>query len=347
MTAAFDLPTAAEATRPPEARGLRRDEVRLLVARPAGVAHTRFAGLADHLEPGDLLVVNNSATVAAAVDGHREDGRGVVVHFSGPMGRDQGTAWVVELRPAGQADGPVTDGRAAEHVELPGGVSLRLLGAYPAGGRTSDRLWLAHVAVEGGVPAYLAKHGRPITYAYVDGRWPLASYQTVFARTPGSAEMPSAGRPFSDALVSRLVSKGVVIAPITLHTAVSSPETGEPPVPERFAVPETTAQLVNLTRSSGRRVVAVGTTATRALETVTDERGVVHADSGWTDLVLDSRRPARVVGGLVTGWHAPGASHLDLLEAVAGRELVQAAYDEALRHGYLWHEFGDSCLLLP
>jgi S-adenosylmethionine:tRNA ribosyltransferase-isomerase len=144
-----------------------------------------------------------------------------------------------------------------------------------------------------------------------------------------------------------LVRRGVFVAAVTLHTGVSSPEAGEPPIPERYDVPAATADLVNLTRWRGRRVVAVGTTVTRALETVASPDGVVGAGSGVTDLVLGPSRPARVVTGLVTGWHAPGASHLSLLEAVAGYELVSASYDEAVANGYLWHEFGDSCLLLP
>jgi S-adenosylmethionine:tRNA ribosyltransferase-isomerase len=175
----------------------------------------------------------------------------------------------------------------------------------------------------------------------------LAEYQTVFAREPGSAEMPSAGRPFTAELVTELVSRGIGISPITLHTGVSSQEAGEPPQPERFAVPETTARAVNMTRAWGGRVIAVGTTVTRALESAVDDAGIVRARSGWTGLVLGPQRPAAVVGGLITGWHAPGASHLDLLEAVAGADLVDRAYTEALRARYLWHEFGDSCLLLP
>jgi len=142
------------------------------------------------------------------------------------------------------------------------------------------------------------------------------------------------------------VAGGVVIAPVSLDAGVSSLEAGEPPVAERYLVPPATARLVNLTKRSGGRVIAVGTTVTRALETVADDEGRVNAGAGWTDLVLDPGRPARVVDGLVTGWHAPGASHLLLLEAVAGAELVAAAYREALRMGYLWHEFGDSALLL-
>jgi S-adenosylmethionine:tRNA ribosyltransferase-isomerase len=201
--------------------------------------------------------------------------------------------------------------------------------------------------VEGGVPAYLQRHGRAIRYGYVPRPVPLAQYQTIFGREPGSAEMPSAGRPFDADLVVELVTRGVAIAPITLHTGVSSPDVGEPPQPERFRVPMTTAELVNAARLRGGRVVAVGTTVTRALESVADERGFVRPGGGWTELVLGPQRPARVVTGLITGWHAPGASHLQLLEAVAGAQLVERAYREALRERYLWHEFGDSCLLLP
>ena len=335
---AFTLPAGVEAESPPTAR----DGVRLLVASPAGLEHARFADFARHLEPGDLVVVNTSATLAAAVDGVRGDGRPVTVHFA--TARDDGD-WVVEIRPGErEATGPVTDGRPGDRVVLPDGVSLTVLGPQPAG---QHRLWRAGVAVDGGVVAYLARHGRPIRYSYVPTPVPLAEYQTVFAREAGSAEMPSAGRPFTAELVVDLVTRGVGVAPITLHTGVSSQEPGEPPQAEPFRVPESTARAVNATRAWGGRVVAVGTTVTRALESAADEQGIVRGARGWTDLVLGPGRPARVVTGLVTGWHAPGASHLDLLEAVAGPELVEQAYRSAVRQRYLWHEFGDSCLLLP
>jgi len=334
---AFALPAGVEAAAPPTTR----DGVRLLVAAPDGLTHARFTEFAQYLEPGDLVVVNTSATLAAAVDGVRSDGRPVTVHFATAL---DGGDWVVEIRPQGGAAGPVPDGRAGDRVVLPDGVELTVVTAHPPG---QHRLWRASVAVEGGVVAYLARHGRPIRYAYVPTPVPLGEYQTVFAREAGSAEMPSAGRPFTAGLVVDLVTRGVGVAPITLHTGVSSQEPGEPPQPERFRVPESTARAVNATRAWGGRVVAVGTTVTRALESAADERGTVRAARGWTDLVLGPHRPARVVTGLVTGWHAPGASHLDLLEAVAGPELVERAYRAAVRQRYLWHEFGDSCLLLP
>ncbi|MGH8862100.1 MAG: S-adenosylmethionine:tRNA ribosyltransferase-isomerase [Jatrophihabitantaceae bacterium] len=326
-----------EATAPPT----RRDAVRLLVAGTGGIAHTTFADLGAHLQPGDLLVVNTSGTLDAAVTGVRRDGRAVIVHFS--SGLDDGD-WVVEIRPRRHATGPVQDLRAGERIDLPDGVRLTVTGPHPAG---QHRLWRAHVPVDAGVVAYLARVGHPIRYGYVPARYPSSAYQTVFAREPGSAEMPSAGRPFTTEIVTDLVTRGIGVAPVLLHTGVSSQDAGEPPQPERYRVGEPSARLVNMTRAWGGRVVAVGTTVTRALESAADTDGVVRSSEGWTDLVLGSEKPARVVTGLVTGWHAPGASHLHLLEAVAGAELVERAYAEAQRADYLWHEFGDSCLLLP
>jgi S-adenosylmethionine:tRNA ribosyltransferase-isomerase len=342
----FDLPPGLEAGQPPEARGLARDDVRLLVAGDSGLRHARFSGLGQFLSAGDVLVINTSATLAAAVDGRRPDGSVVTVHFSTRL--DDGS-WLVELRPPGRATGPVTDAQPGERIGLPAGAALTLsVPGTPAPGTAAvRRLWQARVAVEGDVRAYLAAHGRPITYAYLTGSWPLAMYQTVFARDPGSAEMPSAGRPFSTELVTSLVAGGVLIAPITLHTGVSSLEAGEAPLPEWFRIPVPTAELVSHSRAAGRRIIAVGTTVTRALESGAAPDGTVTAGQGWTELVLGPDRPARVVDGIVTGWHAPGASHLSLLAAVAGADLVSDAYGEAIRQRYRWHEFGDSCLLLP
>ncbi|MGH8893700.1 MAG: S-adenosylmethionine:tRNA ribosyltransferase-isomerase [Actinomycetes bacterium] len=333
------------ATEPPEARGTARDEVRLLVAEPDRVSHAVFRDIGAFLSSGDVLVVNTSATLAAAVDARRAAGP-VTLHFSTVL--PDGT-WAVELRPGRRATGPVMDVRAGEVVDLPGGARLRVLAPHTAtaGVLGVARLWRCEVAVDGPVPAYLSVHGRPIAYDYVPADWPLTSYQTVFARDAGSAEMPSAGRPFSHSLVTDLATRGVAVAPVTLHTGVSSLEKDEAPLPERYNVPEATARLVSATRLAGGRVVAVGTTVTRALETVADASGGVHPGLGWTDLVLGPRRPARVVDGLVTGWHAPGASHLRLLEAVAGADLVATAYAAARANGYLWHEFGDSALFLP
>jgi S-adenosylmethionine:tRNA ribosyltransferase-isomerase len=341
----FRLPEELSATEPPEARGAARDAVRLLVAEPGRIRHAQFRELSRFLRPGDLLVVNTSATLAAAVDGRRVDRRAVVTHFS--TAHDDAT-WVVELRKP-EASGPIEDAVTGETVTLRGGGFVTLVAPFPdANSGATTRLWRAHVAVpDETVERYLARNGRPITYKYIRGRFPLSEYQSVFGREPGSAEMPSAGRPFSDRLVTDLVARGIGIAPVLLHSGVSSLEAHEPPQAERFRVSPQTARVVNLTRRNGGRIVAVGTTVTRALETVAERDGAVNAGEGWTGLVLGPDRPARVVNGLVTGWHAPDASHLLLLEAVAGTQLVQDAYDAALDARYLWHEFGDSCLLLP
>ncbi|MFA9431043.1 S-adenosylmethionine:tRNA ribosyltransferase-isomerase [Egicoccus sp. AB-alg2] len=342
----FDLPAERSATTPPESRGLARDEVRLLVATPAQLRHARFHALPAHLQPGDLVILNTSATLPAAVDGRRPGGRAVTVHVSGPHPGDP-DAWVVELRrPDGR--GPERDVAAGEVIRLPGEVDLRLVDAHPDPAvRVGSRLWRAHPAPHQAHEPYLLAHGRPITYGYLSGRWPLEAYQPIHAREPGSAEMASAGRPVTARLLVDLVTRGVQIAPVVLHAGVASLEAHEPPPPERYVVPAATARLVEHTRRAGGRVVAVGTTATRALESVASPDGRVRPGTGWTDLVLSAERPARVVDGLVTGWHEPGASHLALLEAVAGAPLVRRAYEAALAGDYLWHEFGDSLLLLP
>jgi S-adenosylmethionine:tRNA ribosyltransferase-isomerase len=332
----------AAATAPPEERGLARDGVRLLVAAPDGLTHARFSDLPRFLAPGDLLVVNTSATIPAAVDARRDGGRPVTVHVSAEF--EDGT-WLVELRGPASHPGRVTGAREGERLSLPGGLTLTLLGRYPDASGT--RLWAASPTPPRGLLSFLTGYGRPIRYPYLPRPWPLPAYQSVFATIPGSAEMPSAARPFTAKLVTGLVAAGVVVAPVTLHAGVASLEAGEPPPPERFTVPVATAQLVNLTREAGRRVVAVGTSSTRALESAAGPDGPARAASGWTSLVLGPDRPARVVTGLITGWHDEHASHLALLAAVAGQALVRAAYQEAERAGYLWHEFGDSCLLLP
>jgi S-adenosylmethionine:tRNA ribosyltransferase-isomerase len=339
----FERPPGSDAVEPPEAHGVARDRVKLMVATPRGITHRRFADLGDDLGPGDLLIVNNSATLPAAVEGLRNNAP-IAVHFSTAL---DDHVWVVELRPAAEATGHLRDVEPGERIVLPDGAALVVISSHPRSGVAGSRLWAARLAVEGDVTAYLGRHGRPIRYSYVPQSWPLSSYQTVFGRKPGSAEMASAARPFSTELVTALVASGVVIAPITLHAGVSSAEQGEPPAAEWFEMPASTARLINVTRGSGGRVNAVGTTASRAVESAADPDGTVHPATGWTDLVLGPDRPPRVVDGLITGWHDAGASHLLLLEAIAGPALVAAAYREAIATGYLWHEFGDSALLLP
>jgi S-adenosylmethionine:tRNA ribosyltransferase-isomerase len=337
----FVLPPDSAATGTPESRGLARDGVRMLVARPGSVAHQAFRDLPALLSPGDVLVVNTSATLAAAVDATRADGRRQPVHVAGQL--DDGS-WVVELR---LADGPAMDVVGGEKVVLPGDLILTMHSPYPNAEATLSRLWRAMPDRPRDLHHYLARHGRPIAYNYLAGSFPIEDYQTVYATEAGSAEMASAGRPFTPELLVQLMAAGVTVAPIVLHAGVSSPELHEPPLPERYVVPEDTARLVNSAVWAGRLIVAVGTTVVRALETVATDQGTVRPGQGWTDLVLGPEHPARVVTGLISGLHPPEASHLLLLEAVAGPELVQQAYEAAVPSGYLWHEFGDSMLFLP
>jgi S-adenosylmethionine:tRNA ribosyltransferase-isomerase len=351
----FHLPPALEASSPPEARGLSRDAVRLMVAHRGDgrLEHHVFTDLPALLEPGDVVVVNTSATLPAALPATTRSGRPAAVHLSGRL---PGGLWMVELRHRFRRAGhhvwdtePWLDADAGTLVDLPdgGSVQLRVPAAAELGPATGVRLWIATLELPDALLAYLARHGRPIRYSYAADDWPIASYQTVFAEVPGSAEMPSAARPFSAQVTTRLVSRGVTVAPFVLHCGVSSPESHEPPAAEWFRVPPVTAGHVNSAHRLGHRVIAVGTTAVRALETVTDNRGLVHPNEGWTELVIDTGRKIQSVDGLITGWHEPGASHLSLLQAVAGPDLVAISYREALAQGYLWHEFGDSHLILP
>ncbi|MFI8933156.1 S-adenosylmethionine:tRNA ribosyltransferase-isomerase [Streptomyces sp. NPDC053474] len=352
MTLSVRVPDGLRAALPVErrGRGLRRDSVRLLVSRGGAVSHHAFTELPELLRAGDVLVVNTSPTLPAAVDGRMGHAR-VVVHFStlGPDGR-----WAVELR---EPDGRGTTraragGPEGAVVELPGKVGLVCEEPLSA---DSGRLWWARAAVD--VPRLLRRHGRPIRYSYTERDQPLSAYQTVFAVPSadgmGSAEMPSAARPFTARLVTRLVSRGVQFAPVRLHTGVASPEAHEPPYPERFEVPAASARAIEAARAGGAsstgrggRVIAVGTTAVRAVESAAGPDGVVRAAAGRTGLVVTPERGVRVVDGLLTGLHEPEASHLLMLEAVAGRAAVERGYAEAVRRLYLWHEFGDVHLVL-
>jgi S-adenosylmethionine:tRNA ribosyltransferase-isomerase len=330
----FHLPDALEAREPPEARGLRRDQVRLLVSyRASGrIDHARFADLPDFLGAGDLLVANDSATLPAALAARRADGSAVALHLSTRLADRR---WVVEPRRTRVAPG--------EALTLPDGGRATLLAPYLG----SQRLWVAQLETPVPIYAYLQRWGRPITYDYLHGEWPLDAYQTVYAAQPGSAEMPSAGRAFSPDVLEALAHRGVGFATLTLHAGVSSLEDPEPPYPEPYRVPAETAARVEAARAAGGRVLAVGTTVVRALETAAGADGRVRPAQGWTDLVITPERGVRVVDGLLTGFHEPRASHLAMLEAIAGRDHLELAYYAALEGGYRWHEFGDLHLLLP
>ncbi|HEX5438024.1 MAG TPA: S-adenosylmethionine:tRNA ribosyltransferase-isomerase [Gemmatimonadaceae bacterium] len=379
----FTLPESLEAHEPPEARGLSRDDVRLLVSSAAddAMTHTRFTHLAQFLRAGDVLVVNTSATINAALHAALPNGERVEVHLSQRLPDGE---WVVEIRqPAGRGTAPLLTAHAGEQLAIAGGGAITLVAPYAPRGNVQafrhrddssgdsepwahpaawdsschaaepsalerhTRLWLAHIAVQGDLLPYLGRHGFPIRYGYVPRQWPLSYYQTMFAREPGSAEMPSAARAFTARVVQAVRARGVSIVPILLHTGVASLEAHEPPYPEYFRVSARAARGVNEARVRGGRVIAIGTTAVRTLESVAHADGTVSPGEGWTDIVITPRRGVRAVDALLTGFHEPRASHLAMLEAIAGRRHVELAYAAALRERYLWHEFGDLHLILP
>ena len=334
----FERPGELAATAPPEARGLERDGVRLLVTDAVGNVHRAFRDLPALLRPGDLLVVNESATLPASLPAIGPAGR-FRLNLSTDYG---GGVWLAEPRRDFGTPGP---------VEIVPGVPVRSgqvrfypIAPYPG----IERLWFFRV--EGALADRLAAHGEPIRYGYVERSFPLPTYQTVFARVPGSAEMPSAGRPFTPRLLEALNERGIGVAPLVLHAGVSSLESepGDaslPPMyPEPFDVPAATAERVNATHEAGGRVVAVGTTVIRALETAWEGCRVVPR-RGFTQLVVRPGRPVRAVDGLITGLHDSRTSHLALLFGFADERRVREAYREAVRERYLWHEFGDSHLL--
>ena len=354
---AFVLPSSLEADGPPEVRGLARDEVRLMVSywETDHIVHTRFHDIGRFLREGDLLVINTSGTRNAAVNAVRErDGLPLELHLSTQL---PAGLWIMEARLPGRdgmASEPFPDAWAGDVLRLPGGAAATLHLPYRAGdapvttgGRV--RLWIASLELPQGtqIDPYLARQGLPIRYKYIRESWPLAYYQTVYATEPGSAEMPSAGRAFTPALITALIAQGVQFAPLLLHTGVSSLEEHEPPYEEYYRVPVDTARRINAVRAAGGRVIAVGTTVVRALETVTWGDGVTHPGEGWTRLVITPEHRLKAVTALLTGLHEPHATHLAMLEALAGRGHLAKTYAAALGERYLWHEFGDLHLILP
>lgn len=346
----FHLPADLEATEPPEARGLQRDGVRLMVSYQTDnhIEHTHFNHFADFLAAGDVVVINTSGTLPAALKATRADGTDLEIHLSTrlPAG-----LWAVEVRqPMGKTTKPFYTAIPGEKLTLPDGGTITLLTPYRADQRAEMgqkvRLWLATLSLPEDWLAYLQQHGFPIRYDYVETPWPLDYYQTTYATEMGSAEMPSAGRGFTPKLITELVAKGVQVVPLILHTGVASLEDHEPPYEEFYRVPPTTATVLNMARANGKRIVAVGTTVIRALETVTEANGITAPGEGWTTLVITPQRPIRAVNALLTGFHEPRATHLAMLQALAKVGHLCLTYTQALQHRYLWHEFGDLHLIL-
>lgn len=342
----FDLPKELEASVPREMLGERRDESRLLVIdRASGqVGHFRFYQLDQLLRPGDLLVFNNSAVVPAALVGVRQDGRQVVVHLAPPRNGDLVHREAVlncgcRLQPG---DRIVFNGGSLEAIvegRRPTIDALHRITFRARNGKVTEEL--------------LSALSKPITYEYVQGEVSLAALQNVYASVPGSSEPPSAGRHFTPELLERLRAHGVEMTQLTLHTGVSSIEIEEENVEEHtmyeeeYNLPAEAAEAINRARREGRRVIAVGTTVTRTLETCAREDGMVEARHGWTDLYITPGYRFKAIDGLITGLHEAKSTRLVLLTAFVGdKDLVLQVYNEAIERGYRWHEFGDACLVL-
>ncbi|CAM3715282.1 S-adenosylmethionine:tRNA ribosyltransferase-isomerase [Mesobacillus zeae] len=341
MTHAFNfhLPSSLNATQPPERRGVRRDHVRMMVLDKSSghINHDRFINLEKHLQPGDLLVLNNSRTLPAVLTATRKRHNErtptrIEIRLARrisentwdvlPVGEEVRNEDILEFLPE----------LSAKVITEVSGSPIKTICFTKKGADLLERIYSI---------------GEPIRYEYIYQDWPLEYYQTVFASKPGSVEMPSAGRAFSWEVLFKLQKKGVRLAFIQLHTGLSyllddkwntSPEENN----EEFAIESTVMKNIYETKVSGGRVIAVGTTVVRALETAAKTGDL----SGWTNLYIHNKYPLKIADGILTGFHEPKASHLDMLEAFVPRPLLFSAYEKAIKHGYLWHEFGDMNLIL-
>ncbi|MDW3652138.1 MAG: S-adenosylmethionine:tRNA ribosyltransferase-isomerase [Bacteroidia bacterium] len=340
----FDLPDSLACPLPTERRNIKRDEVRLLVSKDSGeLLHDHFHQLDHYLSPGDVLVVNTSATIPAALPLKLSGGIPAKLHLSTRLSERK---WLVEIREI-QGDKSIRwkEGEQGMIFDLPAGGRIQLQERHYREEHLLD-LWKAEIHLDQELETYLAKHGRPIKYTQLNESYPLSYYQTQFSFHPGSVEMPSAGRAFSLELMKRLIRKGIVFAPILLHCGVSSLEEGEKPYSEYMEVNPLSALRINEAKRMGKRIIAVGTTAIRAIESAVNEAGIIEPYRGKTDLYIHESYPIKVTDGLLSGFHEPKASHLHILQALLGFKHIERAYKEAIRSAYHWHQFGDLHLML-
>ena len=341
----FDLPRHLACPKPTEERNLQRDEVRLLLTTSSGhIEHTTFNNFPSFLQKGDVLVVNTSATVPSALPVSLPGGRQGRLHLSTKL---NGRKWLIEIREiTGNKTIRWKEGEEGMVFQLPSAARVTLKQRFYKNEQWLN-LWVADFDTYQPMQAWLAANARPIQYEKLDQPYPLSYYQTFFSFHPGSSEMPSAGRGFTSDLIERLLKKGVTLVPVILHTGVSSLEENETPYPEYMEIDPVTASLINTAKSQGRRIIAVGTTCIRAIETAVNYEGMVMPYRGNTELFIDESYTMKVVDGLLTGFHEPRSSHLNMLQSVGGFEHIDRAYTEAIKAGYYWHQFGDLHLILP
>lgn len=343
----FELPDLLGCPKPTELRNIARDEVRLLVTTGAGqISHTVFNKVHQYLQKGDVLVVNTSATRASAFHVGLPDKRKGMLHFSTRLNNAD---WLVEIR---EIKGDKTirwkGGEEEMIFNLYAGSSVKLKRRFYEE-RKFLHLWIVEFNSrnEQEHEAYMAKYGQPIKYDKLSEPFPLDYYQTFFSTTPGSSEMPSAGRGFTENLVAKLMEKGVVFAPFLLHTGVSSLEENESPYPEYMEINAISAAIINKAKKEGSKIIAVGTTGVRAIESAVNEAGEVTPYLGYTDLYIYDNYRMKIIDGLLTGFHEPKASHLKMLQSLAGFDHIEWAYNLAIENNYFWHQFGDLHLILP
>lgn len=351
--------------RPAHAPPARRDDVRMLVVDVTGSRGSRestasqdpelvdasFARIAEFLRPGDVLVVNDAATLPASLAGHTLSGAEVELRLIGPTDAD---TWRAVL--FGQGDWHQrTEDRPPPPLLAPGEVVLlggSLRAAVVSRSSLSPRLIEVSFDREGSdLWEALYAAGKPVQYSYLSDELALWSVQTVYGGRPWAAEMPSAGRPITWSLLLALRRRGVSVVSITHAAGLSA--TGDPaidralPLPERFDIPEATVRAIARARAAHGRVIAVGTTVVRALEGCAAQHGgELRPGTGTTDLVMNASFERCIVDGLLTGVHDPGESHFALLSAFADAETLARAWSHAMDLGYRSHEFGDTSLIM-
>ncbi|MCC5803415.1 S-adenosylmethionine:tRNA ribosyltransferase-isomerase [Rossellomorea vietnamensis] len=332
----FQIPSRLNATTPIELQGLERDDVKLMVLdrEYAKCEHTVFKNLPDFLHEGDVLVFNNSRTLPASLKG-KQGNRNVLVRLSRKRSRNTWDALIL---------GDVH--QAGEPIDFPGGVSGHIKGP----GSETPLVQLEFNKGDSELMDFIFKNGEPIRYEYISEPWPLDYYQNVYGSVPGSVEMASAGRAFTWRLLQALKEKGVGIVFILLHAGLSYYGNDRWPMPnhhpEDYRVsPEAVNEILHA-KNRGKRVIAVGTTVVRALETVMTQHGQLQPAEGVTNLYISGDTSLQIVDGLITGLHEPEASHLNLLKAFMSEDKLRHAYQTALAKNYKWHEFGDMNIIL-
>jgi S-adenosylmethionine:tRNA ribosyltransferase-isomerase len=323
---------------------------RLLVIDPrAGVYRDALVcDLPRRLERGDLLVVNDAATLPASLMGKTDEGSPLEVRLAARHGD---SAWTCVL--FGPGDWRTKTEDRSPPPRLAPGDAIVFDDSLTARVETVHSRRLVEIDFQAGGAALLGalyRLGRPIQYAYLRGPLPLWAVQTSYASRPWAVEMPSAGRPLTWSLLSELRERGIAVARLTHAAGLSSTGDAELdarlPLPELSDIPEPTVRAIIETRARGGRVVAVGTSVTRALEGRVALRGELMPGEAETDLRIGPGFRRKVVDGLLTGMHEPTASHYALLDAFTPSSLLRAAYEHAAGAGYLHHEFGDSNLIL-